>query len=312
MVLNTTAIELGLGTGGYHFVIYNNKNKSKSATEKLGHIMKLRYTPLQIKCLAAEEQESEYHEEFKRFESLNGSLYIIGTLHSMLAPIAATIKWLRPDLNISYIMTDAGALPLYFSKTVKILKDKDILKNTITVGHAFGGDFECVNIYTGIIAAKVVANSDVTIITMGPGIVGTDTQYGFSGIEQGYIIDAVNNLGGVSLAVPRLSFADKRERHKGISHHTMTILDKITNTRTNIVLPLLEKNEADFINSQIKASDINNRHSVIFENGKDVLNALNHYKLDIKTMGRGYYDDETFFLTLGAVAKTCVKFLEND
>ncbi len=312
MVLNTTAIELGLGTGGYHFVIYNNKNKSKSATEKLGHIMKLRYTPLQIKCLATEEQESEYHEEFKQFESLNGSLYIVGTLHSMLAPIAATIKWLRPDLNISYIMTDAGALPLHFSKTVKILKDKGILKNTITVGHAFGGDFECVNIYTGIIAAKVVANSDVTIITMGPGIVGTGTQYGFSGIEQGYIIDAVNNLGGISLAVPRLSFADKRERHKGISHHTMTILSKITNTRTNIVLPLLEKNEADFINSQINASNINNRHSIIFENGNDVLNALNHYNLDIKTMGRGYYDDETFFLTLGSVAKTCIKFLDND
>lgn len=311
VVLNTTAVELGLGTGGYHFVIYNNENKTKNTTRKLGHIMKLRYTPLQFKCLAAEEQESKFHEAFKDFKSLNGSLYIVGTLHSMLAPITAMIKWLRPELNISYIMTDAGALPLHFSKTIKILKDKDMLKNTITVGHAFGGDFECVNIYTGIIAAKVVANSDVTIITMGPGIVGTDTKYGFSGIEQGYIIDAVNKLGGRSIAVPRISFADKRERHKGISHHTLTILNEVTNTKTNLVLPVLEEKNNEFISMQIKENNINNKHNIIFEDGKDILKALKHYQLEIKTMGRGYYDDEAFFLALGAVGKASVKLLGN-
>ena len=31
---------------------------------------------------------------------------------------------------------------------------------------------------------------------MGPGIVGTGTKYGFSGIEQGQIIDAINTLSG--------------------------------------------------------------------------------------------------------------------
>ena len=33
---------------------------------------------------------------------------------------------------------------------------------------------------------------------MGPGIVGSGTKYGFTGIEQGYIIDVINNLGGFS------------------------------------------------------------------------------------------------------------------
>lgn len=311
VVLNTTAVELGLGTGGYHFVIYNYNNKSKETSEELGHIMKLRYTPIQLKCLAAEEQKSKYHDAFKDFKDLNGSLYIVGTLHSMLAPIAAMLKWLKPELNISYIMTDAGALPLHFSKTIKILKEKDIIKNTITVGHAFGGDFECINIYTGIIAAKVAAKSDVTIITMGPGIVGTGTKYGFSGIEQGYIIDAVNKLGGQSLAVPRISFADKRERHKGISHHTLTTLNEVTNTKTNLVFPVLDEMHAEFINTQIRESNMNNQHNIIFEDGKDVLKALKHYQLEIKTMGRGYYDDEAFFLTLGAAAKAGIKLLDN-
>ncbi|WIV13952.1 DUF3866 family protein [Proteiniborus sp. MB09-C3] len=311
VVLNTTAIELGLGTGGYHFIIFNYKNKEHSITKGLGHIMKLRYTPLQFKCFAAEEQDSKYHEEFKSFKSLKGSIYIVGTLHSMLAPIAAVIKNLRPELNITYIMTDAGALPLHFSKTVKLLKDKEIIKNTITVGHAFGGDIECVNIYTGIIAAKVVANSDITIITMGPGIVGTDTKYGFSGIEQGYIIDAINNLGGISLAVPRISFADKRERHQGISHHTLTILNEVANTKTNLVLPVIKGDYAEFIDLQIKENNINNKHNIIFENGSDIIKALNYYGLEVKTMGRGYYDDEVFFLALGAAAKASIRLLEN-
>lgn len=311
VVLNTTAIELNLGTGGYHFVIFNYKNKPRKFIGELGHIMKLRYTPLQFSFLAAEEQESKYHKAFKGFKGLNKSLYIVGTLHSMVAPITAMIKWLRPDLNISYVMTDAGALPLHFSKTIKLLKDKNIINNTITVGHAFGGDLECVNIYTGIIAAKVVANSDVTIISMGPGIVGTDTKYGFSGIEQGYIIDAINNLGGKSIAVPRISFSDKRERHKGISHHTITVLSEIVNTSTNLVIPKLCDEYSNFIDLQIEENKINDRHNIILEDGSEILEALNHYQLKIKTMGRGYDDDEVFFLTLGAVGRTSIKLLEN-
>ncbi|WP_347499712.1 DUF3866 family protein [Proteiniborus sp. DW1] len=311
VILNTTAVELSLGTGGYHFVIYNKKHKEQTISNDLGHIMKLRYTPLQFKCLAAEEQDSKYHDKFNSFKSLDNSIYIVGTLHSMLAPIASVIKWLRPELKITYIMTDAGALSLHFSKTVKRLKNEKIIENTITIGHAFGGDLECVNIYTGIIAAKTIANSDVTIIAMGPGIVGTGTKYGFSGIEQGYIIDAVNKLGGLSFAVPRISFADERERHKGISHHTLTILNDIVSTKTNLALPVLNDEYADFINNQIKSNDLDKKHNIFFENGSEVIDALNYYGLDVKTMGRSYYDDEAFFHTLGAVAKVAINFLDS-
>ncbi len=311
VILNTTAVELGLGTGGYHFVIYNKKNEQQDISNNLGHIMKLRYTPLQFKCLAAEEQDSKYHEAFNGFVDLNNSIYIVGTLHSMVAPIAAVIKWLRPDLKITYIMTDSGALPLHFSKTVKKLKESDIIKNTITVGHAFGGDFECINIYTGIIAANIIIGSDITIIAMGPGIVGTGTKYGFSGIEQGYIIDAVNKLGGKSITVPRIGFTDKRERHKGISHHTLTVLNNIVNTRTNLVLPIIKGASADYINKQIKENSINEHHNIIYENGDDVIKALLYYGLEVKTMGRDYNDDEVFFQTLGAVAKAAINILEN-
>ena len=48
VILNTTAVELSLGTGGYHFVISNLNNIESNFTPG-GHIMKLRYTPFQVK-----------------------------------------------------------------------------------------------------------------------------------------------------------------------------------------------------------------------------------------------------------------------
>lgn len=306
VVLNTTAVDLSLGTGGYHFVIYNHSNPSQDLKGQ-GHIMKLRYTPCQLKCLTAEEESSPYHQLFKEFKSLDQHIFIVATLHSMVAPISAMIKYMNKDLKINYIMTDGGALPICFSKTIKELKEKNIIGHTITTGHAFGGDLECTNIYTGLIAAKEILKGDITIISMGPGIVGTGTKYGFSGIEQGNNIDAVNNLGGRSVFVPRISFKDDRPRHKGISHHTLTILSEITNTPSTLVVPKLVGEKDKYIRNQIRQLNIQNKHTVIFENGENILKALKHFDLRVTTMGRSAREDLEYFITLGAVGNYAAK-----
>jgi len=308
VIVNTTAVELSLGTGGYHYVIYNYCNESKKAEGK-GHIMKLRYTPLQIKCLTSEEEDSPYHEEFLNFKNLEGSIFIVGTLHSMLAPIACMIKWLDPTINLNYIMTDAGALPISFSRTVEELKEKRIINKTITIGHAFGGDLECTNIYNGLIAAKEILNSDVTIITMGPGIVGTGTKYGFSGIEQGSIIDSINTLGGLPMAVPRISFGDKRKRHRGISHHTITVLSEVCKTSANVIFPIIEEDKLNILKRQITENNINKKHNLTYEKGENIEKALKTYNMKVTTMGRGFHDDKEYFLTLGAVGQKAVQIL---
>jgi hypothetical protein len=309
VVLNTTGVDLNLGTGGYHFVMYNYSSESKNI-EGPGHIMKLRYTPYQMKCLAAEEEISPYHKVFNEFKSLENHIFIVATLHSMIAPISAMIKYLNSDININYIMTDGGALPLNFSNTVSELKEKGIINNTITIGHAFGGDLECINIYTGLIAAKEILKGDVTIISMGPGIVGSGTKYGFTGVEQGSIIDAINNLGGRAIAVPRISFKDKRDRHRGISHHTITILSEITNTKAYCVLPYLEDTKEKFITNQIELSKIGEKHSIVFQDGKEILDAMSEFNLNTTSMGRTIKDDIEYFIALGAVGRFVVSLLE--
>ena len=302
VLLNTTAQDLKLGSGGYHFVVsVNDGDVSFANLKSKGHIMKLRYTPLQFAVLSVEEQQSPYHEMFDGFQSLNGMPVIIGELHSMLPPAVFNIKQNRPELSVSYIMTDGGALPLSFSRSVTFLKEKGLIHGTITFGQAFGGDFETVNIYTALIAACEVLKSDIAIVTMGPGITGTGTKYGFSGIEQGPIIDAVNTLGGRPIFIPRISFGDNRKRHCGISHHSVTVLKEIAKTQAEVVIPLMDEAKMNFIKTQIVENELDKRHKIVYvEESDKILENLSRFEFKLSTMGRGIESEREFFITAGA------------
>ncbi len=311
VLLNTTAVELKLGSGGYHFVI---ANMSRPEIENLdeGHIMKLRYTPFQINFMTAEAQESPYHQFFKDFTSLEGLPVLLGSLHSMLAPCCIYLKKRKPDIKICYIMTDGGALPLYLSDTVRALRREGLLDATVTYGNAFGGDMECVNIYTSLIAAKKIAKADIVMVSMGPGIVGTDTPYGFSGIEQGSIGDAVNKLGGCPLFIPRISFADKRTRHWGLSHHSITILKDICCTKMNVVFPILQDEKyLNVINRQMEENRLGSLHNIYYVDLIDVISDLREYKGYLNRMGCDYEQDPAYFITCASVAKYGLQMLFN-
>jgi hypothetical protein len=303
VVLNTTSVELGLGTGGYHFVIANLNNKESDLCSE-GKIMKLRYTPFQVAVNSVEDHESKYHQVIENFKSLNNLPVVVGTLHSMLAPFAASYKRCNPDKKLVYIMTDGAALPMYFSETVSELKEKGLISNTITIGNAFGGDYECINIYTALITASEILKADAVFVSMGPGIAGTGTKYGFSGIEQGQILDAVSKLGGVPIAVPRISFADKRERHQGISHHTITVLDEIVSVSVEVPVPIYETSKLEIINNQLEHIACN--HSVSYIGNINTKDDLDYFGLKVSSMGRSFEEDEEFFKASSA----CAYFIE--
>lgn len=63
-------------------------------------------------------------------------------LHSMLGPICALAKRLKPGIKTGYVMTDGAALPAAFSKTITDLKRKGLLDVVVTCGNAFGGDLK--------------------------------------------------------------------------------------------------------------------------------------------------------------------------
>ncbi|HHT06192.1 MAG TPA: DUF3866 family protein [Hydrogenispora sp.] len=291
--LNTTAVDLNLGTGGFHFVHGIEGRQDREYTPP-GHIMKLRYTPWQVAVAAVEEEGSEAHERIRGFTSLAGTPVIVGTLHSMIAPAVLAFHAVFPARRVVYIMTDGAALPLSLSHLVRQLKAQGLLAVTITAGHAFGGDLEAVNIYSGLVAAKTVAAADLIVITMGPGIVGTGTKYGFSGIEQAYILEAVAKLGGYPIAIPRISFADPRPRHWGLSHHGQTVLGELTTTPVAIGLPRWDEEKRRILTRQFRDSGASKHHLYTVEI-PEVETLLSARNLQVKTMGRGVQEDPAFF-----------------
>jgi len=310
VLLNTTATSLELGTGGYDFIIYILNQARERA--KQGHIMKLRYTPYQIQTFSVEEQDSPYHERINNFHSLSGTPVVVGTLHSMLAPITVMAKASSPKVKITYIMTDAAALPLRFSNTVDFLKGKGIIDSTVTIGHAFGGDLEAVNIYSGLISAYEISEADIIVVCMGPGIVGTGTKYGFTGIEQANILNAVYQLGGSPIAVPRIGFGDKRERHYGLSHHSRTTLGELTMVESKVGIPYLDRKKAGVIKEQLVEAGINHKHQIIYREGDRVLKELKSLEFTFKTMGRGLAEEKEYFMTAGIAGIIASEELRKD
>lgn len=308
VLLNTTAVDLALGTGGVHFVICNLSNPVQQADGSDGHIMKLRYTPLQEARHSIEEDDVK--DRIQSFQSLGGMPVICCEIHSQIAPAAAAVRALYPQARIAYIMTDGAALPIGFSRLVAELKDKRLLDITITCGQAFGGDLEAINVYSAVIAAKAVARADAAIVCQGPGNAGAATKYGFSGIQQGDALNAVSMLGGTAIMVLRMSFADPRERHHGMSHHSRTILEKIAFHPAVIALPKLEEGKALFVQEQMELLLQETKHKVRRVDAEIGLQELRRQGIEVTTMGRSMDEDEEFFLAASAGGVVAAEMLK--
>ncbi len=298
--LNTTAVYKRLGTGGVHFVMANLNAPQKDVFEA-GHIMKVRYTPSQVKVLAVEEADHPRNNLFRAAKTLAKTPVIVASLHSVLGPAAAVIhKLTGGKARLVYLMTDGGALPICLSRLVGELKQKGLLAATVTCGHAFGGDYEAVNIYSGLLAAKGAAGADIIVAATGPGVVGTAHEFGHTAVEQGELVNAVNILGGSPVAVPRLSFADPRERHRGLSHHTRTALGKIALTKCTVTLPEMAPEKKAYVEKQLEQSGISARHRIVYLEASLTFEAVKAYALEVTTMGRRIEEDPEFFLAAGA------------
>ena len=190
-----------------------------------GHVVKARYTPSQTMVLGVDEQDSEHHAVLADADDLAGLPVVVADLHSALPAILAGLRETAPSLRVAYVMTDGGALPIDFSRTVAGLREAGWLEASVTVGQAFGGDLEAVNVHTGLLAAHHVVGADVVVVSQGPGNLGTGTRWGFSGTSAGEAVNAAGTLGGRPVCALRISEADPRERHRGVSHHAHSVLD---------------------------------------------------------------------------------------
>lgn len=306
VVLNTTAYDMQLGSGAYCLVV-GILFKPQNHKREDGHIIKLRYTPFQFPVKCVEEEESTYHKVLQKFVSLGGTPVVVGMLTSQVAIACCVLKSVLKEIKIAYIMTDTSSLSLQISEVISQLKAKNYLDWTITCGQAFGGDYEAVNIYSALAFAKEVLGAEIIVVSPGVGGVGTNTKYGFSSIAQGEMINAVNILQGVPFAILRISFADKRKRHYGLSHHSITVLSEIAITPAVLCVPYMRQEYIDLVIKQISAAGIDKKHIIKKVNADIVLSILSSSGIKIKTMGRDIEEDKEFFLSAGASALTALE-----
>jgi Protein of unknown function (DUF3866) len=301
VVLNTTAFALGLGTCGFHLVMARLDGAGGDDDPGPGHVMKARYTPTQVRVLAVEEEASPHREAVAATTGLDGLPVVCAELHSMVPVVAAAAREVDGGLTVAYVMSDGAALPLAFSRLAGELRASGLVAGIVTTGQAFGGDLEAITLHSGLVAARAVLGADLAVVAQGPGGMGTGTALGYSGVQVAEAVNAVSALGGRPVACLRMSTADGRERHRGVSHHSLTSLGRLALGRALVALPALaDQALAATVRRQLDDAGVSARHQVVPVEAPDAGKLLAAWGLQVRTMGRGPQEDPAFFAAAAA------------
>lgn len=279
VVVNTTAVDLSLGTGGWHFVSANLSHPQWESPSK-GHIMKLRYTPMQIDAGACEETSSPTTPH-----SLNSTPVVVCLLHSQIAPVVLAAKHVNPHIKVAYLMTDSASLAYPLSNLANELEERGFIDFSFTAGQAFGARNEAVNVASGALCASEMG-ADLLVVAPGPGVVGTGSKFGFGSLEMAGQIQLLNGIGASTILAARYSSADTRSRHRGLSHHSQTVLEMCATPTTVAIPESIESHEF---------SNVPSRHKVVSLNTPAAAQLLSGHNLSVTTMGRTPLEDVGFF-----------------
>jgi hypothetical protein len=216
VIVNTQALDLGLGSGGFDVVHVNLTRGCDGEGAAGANVMKLNYTSL---------QHAVHPVEGERLNLPLRRPVAVLALHGQLAPVAWAFARARPDARLGYVQSEGGALPGGRSRTVRALRERGLLAGHITAGAAFGGESEAITTAGALHHALDTLGWDAVVCGPGPGIVGSASTLGHGGLSALDSAHAALALGCETLIVARMSSGDPRERHRGISHHTLTVLD---------------------------------------------------------------------------------------
>ncbi len=214
VVVNEQARELELGSGGFD-VLYANLTRGLELPREPGtHVMKLPYTPLQVAAGHAEEADP-------LADTLAGMPVVCCSLHSQLAPVCAG---LGEKPRVAYVQLPGGALPVSLSDAVRTLKARGLIEVAVAADACLDGDVHCVTAASAL-AWAAARGFEAVVCGIGPGIVGTGSSLGHGGLAAAQAANAASALAGSPILVARVSEADERPRHHGVSHHTRAALE---------------------------------------------------------------------------------------
>jgi Protein of unknown function (DUF3866) len=293
VVVNVEALDLDLGSGGFD-VVHVNLTRGLDGQGASGeHVIKLNYTSLQH---AVEPVEASA-------KAVATPPVLVLPLHGHLAPAVWAARQVNPDLAIGFVQGGGGALPGSLSRDVHRLREASLLTGHITAGAAFGGEREAITL-PGAIDAAAALGWDAIVVGPGPGILGSDSRLGHGGMAALDGAHAALALGLPTLVAPRLSGSDARPRHRGLSHHSKTVLEMLLGTVRVPVpeaslagWPLLEDGAPEGGSPQAALDELietcGGRHDIAVE--EIDLAGYAASGLPTTTMGRSLEEDPLFF-----------------
>jgi Protein of unknown function (DUF3866) len=280
VVVNTGALDLELGSGGFDVVHVNlTRGLRGDGGEGDAHVMKLNYTSLQHPVEPVE-------------GSSRGARVpvLVLPLHGHLAPAAWAVARAAPGLRVGYVQTAGGALPGSLSRDVNQLRERGLLAGHVTAAPAYGGEHEAMSTVGALDAASSLG-WDAVLVGPGPGIIGSNTEFGHGGMAALESAHAALSLRRPTILSPRLSSSDPRERHLHLSHHTFTVLELLL-AEVDVAVPEVDLPGAAEAKRYLTEAtgDRHHLHAVSVD-----LDAYASAGLPTRTMGRDLQDDPLFF-----------------
>jgi hypothetical protein len=302
VIVNVQALDLGLGSGGFDIVHVNLTRGLHGDGAPGANVMKLNYTSLQHAVDPVEDEHLEIPIERP---------VAVLALHGQMAAVAWAFAQGRPGARLGYVQTSGGALPGGHSRTVRVLRERGLLAGHLTAGAAYGGEGEAMTTAGALHHGLQSLGWDAAVCGPGPGIVGSNSPLGHGGMAALDSAQVALALGCPTLLVARMSSSDARERHRGISHHTLTVLDLLLEPVT-VALPAGMRSPvgadlrsglgAVFAGSEPSRPaldlDVERPVRITRHDWRRAAVDLPAYALsglDVKTMGRSLSEDPLFF-----------------
>ena len=283
VIVNIEAAELGLGSGGFD-IVHAGPLRDTTVERQDAHVMKLNYTSLQHAVAPVEEG----------LERLELPLRLgVGVLplHGQLPCAAFALAAHAPAARVGYVQTAGGALPGALSDVVVELLERGLIADHVTAGPCFGARHDAITVEGALDAGARRLGWDFALVGPGPGILGSASALGHGGLAALSSAHAALSLGCRVVLAPRLSSADRRERHRGLSHHTATVLELLLRP-VEVAVPAGEGEGT----VELRASLAAGGHEAVEVDVAEILGAYLESGLPTTTMGRTACEDREFFL----------------
>jgi hypothetical protein len=285
VVVNVEARDLGLGSGGFD-IVHCNLTRGLAGAPSGAHVMKLNYTSLQH---AVQPVEEGLEHDPERTDLPVAVL----ALHGQLPCVAFALAHLRPGTRAGYVQTAGGALPAGLSDTVADLLHRGLLAGHVSAGTCHGGPEEAITVEGALDAGVRRLGWDCAIVGPGPGILGSSSSLGHGGLAALSSSHAALSLACPVVLVPRMSSGDERERHRGLSHHTETVLAMLLRP-VRVAVPAGVSLPSGAGLERAIAQD--GRHEGVHVDVSGLVDPYLSSGLPATTMGRSLNEDRDFFL----------------